>query len=491
MRLKTVTLKNFRCFESLTLNLHPRLTVIVGENGAGKTAVLDGIASGLNPVLTYLSSANQRLTGRGIKDADFRLQSAEAPRGKKQWGAADFAQILLETYEGLRWDYWRPSGNAQGAKPNETWGEKALKEHIATIVASYKTALPELTPVFAYYGASRGHIEVPERLRSAKLNYEYPAAALVDCFNPLSDFREMLAWFDLEESSELRENKNATDETYSPFPSLEAVRSTVLSILGNAYRSPRFNARHKFVLERISDGAEMQVNQLSQGYQSMLALAMDFARRLAIANKYRDEPGAASASFIDENLELLEPWDPANVAGPFLVQPFLSAPAIILVDEIDLHLHPSWQQRVLQDLMRAFPLTQFIVTTHSPQVLTSVDAACIRKLVSTNAPDSDQTCIQVQLTTEQTRGVASADVLASSMGVNPIPDVPEARKLSDYHALIQQNLHASDEGRRLRAELDAHFSPSHPVMHECDRMIRLQAFKQKLPVPRGTDAGAT
>ena len=112
MRLKTVTLKNFRCFESLTLNLHPRLTVIVGENGAGKTAVLDGIASGLNPVLTYLSSANQRLTGRGIKDADFRLQSAEAPRGKKQWGAADFAQILLETYEGLRWDYWRPSGGA-------------------------------------------------------------------------------------------------------------------------------------------------------------------------------------------------------------------------------------------------------------------------------------------------------------------------------------------------------------------------------------------
>ena len=184
MRLKTVTLKNFRCFESLTLNLHPRLTVIVGENGAGKTAVLDGIASGLNPVLTYLSSANQRLTGRGIKDADFRLQSAEAPRGKKQWGAADFAQILLETYEGLRWDYWRPSGNAQGAKPDETWGEKALKEHIATIVASYKTALPELTPVFAYYGASRGHIEVPERLRS--LAFVEPFVELKTLWHPVA-----------------------------------------------------------------------------------------------------------------------------------------------------------------------------------------------------------------------------------------------------------------------------------------------------------------
>ena len=486
MRLKTVTLKNFRCFESLTLDLHPRLTVIVGENGTGKTAVLDGIASGLNPVLTYLSSANQRLTGRGIKDADFRLQSSEGPRGKKQWGAADFAQILLETYEGLRWDYWRPSGNAQGAKPDETWGEKALKEHITTIVASYKTALPELTPVFAYYGASRGHIEVPERLRSAKLNYEYPAAALVDCFNPLSDFREMLAWFDLEESSELRENKNATDETFSPFPSLEAVRSTVLSILGNAYRNPRFNARHKFVLERISDGAEMQVNQLSQGYQSMLALAMDFARRLAIANKYRDEPGAASASFIDENLELLERWDPANVPGPFLPQPFLSAPAIMLVDEIDLHLHPSWQQRVLQDLMRAFPLTQFIVTTHSPQVLTSVDAACIRKLVPHTNPDTGAQTVVAENVSCQTRGVASADVLARIMKVDPVPDVPEARQLADYHRLIQQNLHESDDGQVLRQALNTHFGPNHPVMHECDRIIRLQAFKQRLPVQRAT-----
>jgi recombinational DNA repair ATPase RecF len=96
MRLKTVTLKNFRCFESLTLDLHPQLTVIVGNNGAGKTALLDGIATGLTPVLTHLSSANQRLSGRGFKDADFRIEGYAGRGGKTQWAKADFAHGICQ-----------------------------------------------------------------------------------------------------------------------------------------------------------------------------------------------------------------------------------------------------------------------------------------------------------------------------------------------------------------------------------------------------------
>lgn len=136
MRLKTVTLNNFRCFESLTLELHPRLTVIVGGNGEGKTAILDGIASGLTPALTHLSSANQRLKGRGITDADFRVLSLASARGKTQQSMADFAQLMLTTWGDLRWDYWRPSGGGHGHKPAETWGETALKEHLQAITAS-------------------------------------------------------------------------------------------------------------------------------------------------------------------------------------------------------------------------------------------------------------------------------------------------------------------------------------------------------------------
>ncbi len=449
MRLKAVTLKNFRCFESLTLDLHPRLTVIVGENGAGKTAVLDGIASGLTPILTHLSSADQRLTGRGIKDADFRIQSFMGLRGREQWNTADFAQIMCTALDDLRWDYWRPSGGGKGKKPPETWGETALKEHLHAITDSYKTQTPALTPVFAYYGASRGHIEVPERLRSAKNNYEHPTAALVDCFNPRSDFREMLAWFDQEESSELRANKGVADDGYKPFASLEAVRATVVALLGEAFRNPQFNARHKFVLERASDGAELLVNQLSQGYQSMLALAMDFARRLTIANSHLEYGNdGAVQQILMEAVSVLEDQDPATYE-PFQHALSMSAPAIMLVDEIDLHLHPIWQQRVLGDLMRTFPLTQFIVTTHSPQVLSTVPRENIRVL------DQDENgLISVYTPDFSPLAHESGDALAKIMGTHREPPLALQDDIRAYEQLVRSGQEQTAQAQALFATLD-------------------------------------
>lgn len=446
MRLKSVTLNNFRCFESLTLDLDPRLTVIVGENGAGKTALLDGIASGLTPVLTHLSSADQRLTGRGIKDSDFRLQALSGPRGKAQWSTADYAQIMTTTVGDLRWDYWRPSASGKGRKPAQTWGETALKEHLNSITDSYKTESPAPTPVFTYYGASRGHIEVPERLRSAKNNYEHPTSALVDCFNPRSDFREMLAWFDQEESSELRANKGVTGENYKPFSSLEAVRATVVSLLGGAFRNPQFNARHKFVLERTSDGAELLVSQLSQGYQSMLALAIDFARRLAIANRQVDYDRANSETLLTQELEVLQTSDPAH-ESPFGEALAVSSPAIMLVDEIDLHLHPTWQQRVLNDLMRTFPLTQFIVTTHSPQVLTSVRRENIRIL------EQHEGSLRMRTPDFSPLAHESGDALAKIMGTHREPPLPLQDDIRQYEQLVREGQEQTEAAQALRVTL--------------------------------------
>ncbi|MEY2859793.1 MAG: hypothetical protein RL392_251 [Pseudomonadota bacterium] len=488
MRLKKITLKNFRCFEHLEINLHPRLTVFVGNNGAGKTALLDGIAAGLTPVLTYLSSANQRLTGRGIKDTDFRIKSREGRGRKELWDVSDYAQVMVDTYDGIQWDYWRPSG-ADGQRPTDKHGEKALKEHLNAIAASYKSETPALTPVMSYYGASRGHIEVPERLRAAKQNYDHPAAALVGALDSMSDFREMLAWFDLEESSMLRAKRDfdaEEEEEEEDSLALDSVRAAVVSLLGDTYREPYFNREHKFVLKRTRDGAPMLVNQLSQGYQSMLALAMDFSRRLAIANsylEYGDEHACNAIAHATDQLQSLG----VDVKKPIPGALAMSAPAIMLVDEIDLHLHPSWQQRVLGDLLRTFPLTQFIVTTHSPQVLTSVDASCIRVMSQDEDPETGRQRAVIKPVTLQTKGVASSDLLAQIMGVDPIPELPEARSLSDFHALIQQNLQEGAEGQALRTQLHAHFGATHPVMLDCDRMIRLQAFRQTLPLPKRGD----
>lgn len=447
MRLKTITLNNFRCFKTLEVGLHPRLTVFVGENGAGKTALLDGIASVFTPAMTYFSSANQRLTGRGIKDADFRVEPYTGRGGKEQWGVADFAQVKAETFDGMRWDYWRPSSVSKGAEPAEKWGETALKEHIGAIVSTYKTQTPALTPAFAYYGASRGHIEVPERLRGAKNNYDHPTAALVDCFNPRSDFREMLEWFDLEESSELRANKGLVDDNFVFFESLSAVRTALTSVLDGAYRNPCFNSKHKFTIERTSDGAPMQVSQLSQGYQSMLALAMDFARRMAIANSYMTLEDEHTREQIFTVLNELSSWG-CDLDDPFQVAPAMSAPAIMLVDEIDLHLHPSWQQRVLQDLLRTFPLTQFIVTTHSPQVLSTIPRENIRVL--------EQTDDGMRLRTPDFSPLAheSGDALAKIMGTHREPPMALQDDIRRYEQLVRAGQENQPDAQALRATLE-------------------------------------
>lgn len=470
MRLKSVTLNNFRCFEHLKLDLHPQLTVIVGNNGAGKTALLDGIATGLTPVLTHLSSANQRLSGRGIKDADFRIEATTGRGGRTQWAKADFAQVMVDTYdERLRWDYWKPSGAAKGAEPSDKWGEAQLKERMGAIYASYKTVQPLLTPTFAYYGASRGSIKVPSRLREAKLNYDHPTAALYDCLDPASDFREMLEWFDLEESSELRENKGAVNDDFLPFQSLDAVRAAVVGLLGQ-YRNPHFNSKHKFMLTRESDGAPMLVEQLSQGYQSMLALAMDFARRLAIANphlEYSDDDYALHA--VHQAIEQLVSLG-VSTPEPFREALPMSAPAIMLVDEIDLHLHPSWQQRVLQDLMRTFPLTQFIVTTHSPQVLSTVRRENIRVLGEGGADRP----------LAMTYGVASGDVMQSVMLVDPLPPIQERELLDRLTALVDQGLWNEPEAVRLRSQLEIALGTDHVSLQKLSRSIQRQSLLRNL-----------
>ena len=465
MRLKKITLDNFRCFEHLELLLHPRLTVLVGENGAGKTALLDGIASALSPVVTYLSSANQRLSGHVIKDRDFRVVQWPQSGGKARWGMAETTRLQVETTDGLTWDVWKSS--TKGKKPEGLVGQTGLKHHLQGISESYATEHPRLTPVIAYYGVRRGYIEVPQRLRPARENYGYPTAALIGALDSMSDFREMLAWFDQEEAAELRANKGVIDEDFLESPMIAAVRKAIEELLGGTYSNPHFNRDHKFLLERKSDGARLTVNQLSQGYQSMLALGMDFARRLALANRHIDY---ASPEFLADALVegavtdwLKESPDHLPSSAPLL------APSIMLIDEIDLHLHPSWQQRVLSDLMRAFPNTQFIVTTHSPQVLSTVRRENIRVL----GPDPSGNIIATQ-PIARTYGEPSGDVLQSVMLVDPQPPVAEKADLQRLTEWVDQGRYEADDAVRLMSQLTQALGEQHPQLQRLRRSIQRQ-----------------
>jgi len=442
------------------------MTVIIAENGKGKTAVLDAIATGFGRYLTKLGKKGQTL-----KQFDIQVLSQER--------LAPYAALTIEIEktsahepDALVWSLSRKH-NPASSIDTPLAGTKSIDAFATQLLQKQESGLTPPFPLVVYYGTNRGILGEVQRRRNFKKKFT-PLDALDGALEPTARFKAAFEWFNAMEDEERREKEKRKDFSYR-LPQLEYVRSAIERALTHLpaegvfgagaspvlFSNPRTETRPlRFVIDQhTSEGQRtLRINQLSDGYRIMLGLVMDLARRQAEAFSF----------------------SPQIVAG------FGAWPTIVLIDEVDLHLHPRWQQVVLLQLQNIFSSTQFIVTTHSPQVLTSVEATCIRKLVPHTNPDTGAQTVVAENVSCQTRGVASADVLARIMKVDPVPDVPEARQLADYHRLIQQNLHESDDGQVLRQALNTHFGPNHPVMHECDRIIRLQAFKQRLPVQRAT-----
>ena len=513
MRIDHITLKNYRCFGDLRMDFHPQITVLVAPNGQGKTTVLDAVKVALWPFVAGfdMGSTTNDITGIHIDDVrreqvrslemDWRLpasisadgfirveqliQEGKLLPGPRNWPEPDIVRP---------WEVKRSRDKIKkGTKTKDSFvmGEYDPREteHGLTIVSTYETALkgfaerlqqriflgpqsqPDDLPMLGFYGT--GRLWAQKKLTTAheESNPETQSRTFAyrDCLDPASSYKHFAIWFTRAfrslRDAQIQRIEKGQSLTTNIAPGLSASIRTIQQAIDTllhphtGWHTLEYSAEYDELVLNHDVQGKLKVSQLSDGISNMRAMVGDIAYRCYKLNAHH---GAEAAK---------------------------QTHGIVMIDEVDMHLHPSWQQTVLNDLSVAFPKLQFIVTTHSPQVLTSVDASCIRKLVLATDTESGQGLVKVEPVTTQTCGVASADVLASIMGVNPIPDVPEARKLSDYHALIQQNQHPSEDGRRLRAELDNHFSPSHPVMLECDRMIRLQAFKQKLPSPRGPMAG--
>ncbi|HJA45148.1 MAG TPA: AAA family ATPase, partial [Candidatus Phascolarctobacterium stercoravium] len=151
----------------------------------------------------------------------------------------------------------------------------------------------------------------------------------------------------------------------------------------------------------------------------------------------------------------------------------LKTPGIVLIDEVDMHLHPSWQQTVLYDLRKAFPLVQFIVTTHSPQVLTTVPPQSIRALRWNNdLIDIYQPDFSL--------GAASYQLLKDIQNVDARPQcVPVVKELKRYLDLVSEDKWDCPEALELRKSLDKWAAGREPALLRADMDIRMRSFRRK------------
>ena len=439
LRLDTLSLTNFRCFEQCEIGFHPNLTVLVAENGSGKTAVLDGVAAALS---VFVNAINPNEKSRKIERSDVRL----LPDGTGKMEPCLPTEYLAQATVRNEPVIWKSTVRTYGGKVRPSFRELATLQQAALKFR----ADSEILPLIAYYGTGRLWSEhrLTEYRRSSVTNVEERVAGYSDCLTSSSSFKDVSTWF------EHRFRQTAS-------PAFRESLATNLAMIEGVKRATRevlaptgwLNLAWDSELASLSAEHESQgrlpLFMLSDGVRTMLALVADVARRCASLNPQLSD------------------------------QASLQTPGVLIIDEVDMHLHPRWQQQVLGLLQGAFPALQIIVSTHSPHVLSTVEKSSIRVL------RAEENEVSVETPLLQTRGVESADVLAAVMGVDPIPQVEESKKLSAYRALIEDGKSEGPDALTLRRHLVSHFGERHPVILECDRLVRFQQFRLRREKPDG------
>ena len=329
-QLREICVDNYRCFEELRLPLEGDTTVLFAENGGGKTALLNALAMGL-AVFQMGSPKSLKLNAR-------RDSRKHEPNEKERPEPADPCEVT-----------WTA---AVGETETVTWSAavqpksgRIRNRHRPILEALERVRVPgERWPLFAWYGVDRlGRLHGERRRVEITWDrWEAYASAL----DPNLDEAPLLQWFQDEYLGDMARREHGEPERSFHAAVMEAtVRAT--PGVTNAW----YDAAARSPKVRFEDGHVAPWAALSDGYHVFMALVADIARRAVMLNGF---DGAEA---------------PARVEG------------VVLIDELGLHLHPRWQRMALPRLRETFPRLQLVVSTHSPQILSSVENRQVRRLL--------------------------------------------------------------------------------------------------------------
>ncbi len=449
--IKSVQIENFRGVRDLTIDLDEHVTVFFGMNAAGKTTLLDALAIGLGAVVARVP----RVKGISFdKHGDIRVpwkdpkNHVDGKRGAEQ----PYTRVTLTSASGLSWDVHKLRW-AGDKVPGASLGVKRLHDVLDPIVkealdGGEETARTQSPfPLVAAYGTERSVVAVP--LRKRGFNEEFQRLGALDgSLRTSTRFKTVFEWFVVAEDEERRERERQKDFEFR-YPALEWVRSAI-ERAGLRCKRPRIETRpslRMLVDFEHTDGSleALDIARLSDGYRTHFALVVDIARRMVQLNPSDD----LTARDRGTNSE-----------------------AIILIDEIDLHLDPTWQASVVKGLRDTFPRAQFILTTHSEQVIGSVPASSVRKLV----PGDGEVLVENVPFAE---GATSERILIDLMGAKERVAGPNTEKLTAYMDLVNRGEVDSVGARALRAELEE-LLPGDERLHQADLEIQKRALLRRI-----------
>ena len=349
MQIQSFSLKNIGQFQDLSVSLAPttqftsNITVFIGNNGSGKTSLLKSVATALTWFVARLK--HDKSNGTPIPESVI-LNTANAAAVEINVNDQNLQQ-QIQAYT------WRITKNRTARKAEFSTYLSELNQ----LTDYYKQWLGDddqsSLPLIAFYPVERSVIDIPLKIREKHQFLQIDGYD--NALNNAVDFRRFFEWFRDREDVEnefikdliLRIKQDANDEELfrkvdqynsGKFKDvqLEVVRQAIYAFMPD-FKNLQVSRKPRLAMIIDKNDKTLNVSQLSQGEKSLMALVGDIARRLAMMNPKLDNP--------------------------------LHGKGIILIDEIDMHLHPQWQRSIIQRLQTTFPNCQFILTTHSPLVI--------------------------------------------------------------------------------------------------------------------------
>ncbi|MDD2759372.1 MAG: AAA family ATPase [Methylomonas sp.] len=345
MKINKLELLDFRCFTNYEIELSKRFTLLIGDNGCGKTAILDALVIAIADLL-YEISAISAYEKRRLSINDMRYveqvlgQEIIKNTAKNTFIVID--SIFLNTP--IHWINGRGTKKFYCLSKHDLDDAQEIDELISPLYdyvhtikhLEIETNDPHtLFPVVAYYGTGR----LWQQLKAKDKKTKGPGTRIdgyQHCLNPATNQNNFFNWFKRQELIAIQKHERRH--------TLEAVRESIVDMIPNAQRIWWDLERDELMIQYFDQGNQnsLPFSMLSDGYRNMIGMVSDIAYRMATLNPQLE------------------------------VDVIKQTEGIVLIDEIDLHLHPKWQREVVGRLLNTFPKVQFVASSHSPFIIQSL-----------------------------------------------------------------------------------------------------------------------
>ncbi len=465
MKLKSLGLTNFRGFDRLDIDFDDQMTVIAGVNGVGKSSILQAIALAYSHTLPEFTVSREKplsilntdiqqgkssciieMESGGLSAASLITFFSKESLDRSEKLSLEHKQSLMKKdlpllekgkpdYKNLKneiiWIDKRLEGNFE---KRLNWFFTDTHESQARLKRYLKSSPTQ--PLVVYYSTHRLLSRLPPTLKGA-LPFKQAAAYAKSLTQLEISLNEFAKWHRAMNSSRVFRK----DSQHGP----EILKLLQVAITGlipqikefwfHEENPPRYSVMKDATMDEQVNGKkagkQLFLEQLSDGERGLIALVFDLTRRLAIANPNSDNPIA-------------------------------DGEALVLIDEVELHLHPKWQRDVLQRLREIFKACQFVVTTHSPLVLGEVPARCVRFLEFVNGK------VSVTVPTEA-YGMDANRILQEFMGA-PVRNRQVDEELKTLFDLIDQE--RFDDARVAITALERKLGEDEPELTRASSLIR-------------------